>query len=73
MITLEIENYCQECLDFTPDVEKEKIVIDDFFDVERAIHSETTIRCKNRNRCKAIMRYLKKASENCENSTDERG
>lgn len=63
MIKLEIEEYCQECLDFTPDVEKEKLTEDDFFG-DSVIYVETSIRCKNRNRCRAIMRYLKKSVDN---------
>lgn len=69
MIKLEIEEYCQECLDFTPDVEKGRIIGGDY-NCNRIICEpsiETTIRCKNRNRCRAIMRYLKKsAGSSCE-------
>lgn len=72
MIKLDVEEYCAGCLDFTADVERSRVTGDDFFGNEVVSYCETFIRCKNRNRCRAIMRYLKKNLENHENSTDER-
>ena len=56
MIKVEVEGYCQSCLDFTPDVTKpEKLHADG----EEVIVSDTVIHCKYRKRCSAIVRYLK--------------
>ena len=68
MINLVVEEYCQECLDFTADVEKLKFTADNLDEPgEDLVGVCTTVRCKNRNRCRAIMRFLKK---NCENDLE---
>ena len=58
MIKLEVDEYCNDCLDFTVDVDKTKLTGDDFFGEENMSCCETVIRCKNRNRCRALLRYL---------------
>lgn len=55
MIKLEVEEYCQECLDFCPDVNKpERLVLND----GTSVYSDTIIKCKHRKRCSSIMRFL---------------
>ena len=55
MIRVEVEEYCQSCLDFEPDVTKpEKVYGDD----NAIVLSDTVIRCKYRKRCQGITRYL---------------
>lgn len=63
MIKLEVGEYCNDCLDFTADVEKTRFTGDDFFGEEVTSFCETVIRCKNRNRCRALLRYLERKNE----------
>ena len=60
MIRLEVADYCNECTDFDPDVERPQKAYS--FD-EELIISDTVVRCANRNRCRNIVRYLKKKTE----------
>ena len=56
MIRLVVADYCQECLDFTPNVispHKERTNGGADYHM-----TDTIIECKNRNRCSAIKRYL---------------
>ena len=76
MIKLDVQEYCHDCLDFVADVERgQKCVIDDFasFTGSRVYQTDTIVRCKYRNRCKAIKRYLEKEAQNAENSGDQSG
>lgn len=50
MIKLEVEPYCQKCLDFTPEVIKPSRMDLDYTD--------TVIHCKYRRRCEGIKRFL---------------
>lgn len=57
MIKVDVEGYCQACLDFTPDVVKPQRI----FAVgngEPIDLTDTIIQCKYRKRCEAITRYL---------------
>lgn len=57
MIKVEVEEYCQQCLDFTPDVTKpERLYTAD--NPDGFIMSDTIIRCEYRKRCAGIKRYL---------------
>ena len=58
MIRLEIEEYCQNCLDFLPDVKRPARVED--FSGEDVVLGDTYVRCSNRKRCEAIKRYLER-------------
>ena len=75
MITLDIQGYCQECLDFEPDVErgKKEYIGWDLNGHDKFVITDTVVRCKYRNRCKAIKRYLEKEKQNAENSGDQSG
>lgn len=56
MIKLNVEEYCHQCLDFTPDVTKpERHFLDGGNKIEQ---SDTIVQCKHRNRCEAIKKYL---------------
>jgi hypothetical protein len=57
MIRVEVEEYCSECLDFQPDVEKPQKL---YADITEITVTDTVIRCSNRNRCRNIERYLRK-------------
>lgn len=62
MIRLDVQEYCQQCMDFRPDVDMPQKAYGtnpDGSEVE-IILSDTVIRCGNRKRCEAIRRYLEK-------------
>ncbi len=62
MIRVEVEEYCQNCLDFNPDVTKPQRVIAPM--TEEPLHlGNTVIRCSYRNRCASIKRYLERQSK----------
>lgn len=57
-IKLEVEDYCQECMDFNADVAGPvKVQISGQDDL---ILTDTIVRCEYRNRCRAIKRYLER-------------
>lgn len=55
MIRVEVEGYCQQCLDFSPDVIKPERVADIKGD---PLYTDTIIHCKYRKRCAGIKRFL---------------
>ena len=61
MIRLDVEEYCQSCLDFTADViAPNKSYLED----GEIILGDTIVLCKYRKRCAGIKRYLEsKAKE----------
>lgn len=55
-IRIEVEGYCQSCLDFSPDVIRpQRIVARDNGDL---IYGDTIVRCEYAKRCSGIKRYL---------------
>ena len=54
MISLHLKEYCGNCPEFKADVEKEQLC-DPYGEVS-VIH--TTIRCKYRERCERLLKYL---------------
>ncbi len=66
-IKLEVEDYCQECLDFSADVTGPQRVR---FGTETAL-GDTIVRCEYRKRCAGLMRHFEaykkiKEMEACE-------
>lgn len=62
MIVLDVDEYCQcNCLDFEADVEpaSRSVLMADFEEVKESF-TPTYVRCKHRNRCKAVKRYLER-------------
>lgn len=55
MIRVVVEDYCHDCLDFTPDVIKPERVRTEG---GQLVYTDTFIQCKNHKRCAAIKRYL---------------
>lgn len=55
MILVNVEDYCQSCLDFTPDVTPPAKV---YSDNGEYVLGDTIIQCKYRKRCAAITRFL---------------
>lgn len=60
MIRVEVEDYCQECLDFTPDLIKPERVRTGEGDLK---YTDTIIQCKHHKRCASIKRYLEQQSK----------
>lgn len=56
MICIDVEEYCQACLDFSPDVIPARKQIADWGDGYE--QTDTVIQCAYRRRCKAIKEYL---------------
>ena len=64
MIELLVEQYCNDCINFEADVHKiaTKLVDGDI------VYADTLISCKNKSRCKRMLKYLEtKASEQSAN------
>ena len=66
-INLKVEEYCQNCPDFEPDVQRqtETLTACDLSDPYRFMSNvrhvcNTLVECKYRKRCAAQMRYLQK-------------
>lgn len=55
MIRIYVEDYCQSCMEFAPDVTPPQR---SFSDNGAVIQTDTIIQCKHRRRCEAIKRYL---------------
>nr|DAU60910.1 MAG TPA: hypothetical protein [Caudoviricetes sp.] len=55
MIELKVEDYCQNCSEFKPDVNKEFSYADD-----EVIYSLMTVFCENASKCKRIYECIKK-------------
>lgn len=65
-ICLDIQPYCDECFDFEPDVVKPERVFtrnDVHYGEINSLVSNTIVRCKYRNRCGAIKRYLERGQK----------
>lgn len=62
MIELEVEEYCSQCPEFTPDVDKREATMwaHDFrLMEEKAVRQcDTIVRCKHAARCSGIKLYL---------------
>lgn len=57
MIRVEVEEYCHQCLDFSPDVIKPERIYAGGEEVT-ALRADTVIQCNHRKRCAGITRYL---------------
>jgi hypothetical protein len=59
MIRIEVEEYCHQCLDFTPDVTPpNRMTVWGGDGSENVTWSDTIIKCKYCKRCSSIKRYL---------------
>lgn len=56
MIRIEVEDYCQSCLDFSPDLTKPERVRST--GGKELTYTDTIIRCEHKKRCAGIKRYL---------------
>lgn len=60
MIVVKVEDYCQQCLDFSPDVTKP----DKYYaGANEIIMGDTVIQCEYRRRCAGIKRYLEQQTK----------
>lgn len=58
MITLDIDDYCNNCNEFDADVEKDIVVLNNIQKSNQTCKCNTTITCKHRFRCQNIRGYL---------------
>ena len=59
MITLDIRSYCADCTEFDPVLDKRSAsYLNEDGMPEKCV--DTVVRCKGRNKCEGISRYLKK-------------
>lgn len=61
MIVVNVEGYCQSCLDFTPDVIPPTKTWSD--EKKEFILGDTVIKCKYHKRCSGIKRYLEQQAK----------
>lgn len=61
MIRIEVEEYCHNCLDFSPDITKPERVITALYGES---WTDTIVRCEYRKRCASIKRYLEQQAKN---------
>lgn len=57
MIKLDLPDFCQNCPEFEPDVDTNKLANDDFF-ANRKTLVDTTITCTHVDRCLSMMDYI---------------
>ena len=64
MITLKVEDYCHNCPEFEPDVDKNEHELVDYNCMtrveKRIVHCTTTVTCQHRHRCAAIYEHAAK-------------
>lgn len=60
MISLYVKNYCHNCPEFEPDVEKDTIYSENYLMEKRTTHTQTYIYCKHKDRCESMIKFLKK-------------
>lgn len=60
MIRVDVEDYCQLCLDFIPDV---TYPARSLLDNKTVIQSDTVIHCKHRRRCETIKKFLERQTK----------
>lgn len=73
MIRLDIQEYCDSCCDFEPDVAKP--VKTSFMagpDDIMVVQSDTIVRCTHAKRCECIRRYLKQQMEEPKDIANEK-
>ena len=76
MITLDIDDYCNNCNEFDADVEKDMVVLSNIHKSNPTCKCNTTITCKHRFRCQSIKGYLdiqKNGKKNDESSVKKIG
>lgn len=76
MITLDIDDYCNNCNEFDADVEKDMVVLSNIQKTNQTCKCNTTITCKHRLRCQNIRGYLniqKNGEKNDESSVKKIG
>ena len=61
MIRIEVEEYCHNCLDFSPDITKPERMVTALF---CETWTDTIVRCEYRKRCASIKRYLEQQAKN---------
>lgn len=58
MISLDVKDYCANCPDFEPDVDKDILKYENFGCSEVIMEVNTTISCKYKHKCECIKEFL---------------
>lgn len=58
MITLDVEEYCQDCSDFEPEAIKNILYSDNIYLKNRRQMFDTVVTCKYANRCRSMKNYI---------------
>lgn len=64
MIRLQVEEYCNNCSEFEPEVDRDMLYCDDILRGTKMSIIETRVQCKHRSRCKSIKDYLAGVNQN---------
>lgn len=63
-IEFKVKEYCENCNEFEPDVDKDSYTVEDFdfiHNEERCrYYTNTTVTCKHAQRCESMVKWLKK-------------
>ena len=60
MIRIDVEEYCHNCLDFSPDVTQPQRY---YAGEKELVFSDTIVQCEYRKRCAGIKRYLERQTK----------
>lgn len=59
MITLDVDQWCNNCPEFEAEVDKDTYLSNDFMVEEKPIYTtDTKITCKHRQRCRSMVKEL---------------
>lgn len=62
MITLKVDEYCHNCPEFEPSVDRTTMCSDDFFGNPSMVLTETVVTCEHKQRCQSIHAYIVKGA-----------
>ena len=63
MISLDVKDYCSNCPDFEPDVDKDISKYKNFEGDEVLTFVNTSISCKHKHKCECIKEFLENEKE----------
>lgn len=66
MIELKVEPRCHECPEFEPTV----ATVNSLYADERLVSVDTIIKCKHKQKCDNLLKYIKEEIKNDDNTTN---
>lgn len=67
MIKLDVCEYCQDCLNFEPEVTQRPDGLRFFSDGRSQFISDTVVQCEHRYKCEILYSHLKRENKNAKN------